>query len=64
MAKYKVTMRITGSDYKEIRGFFGGVTITGTTAEITVEADDPETAKSTVSKLLGHRFPLLGATKL
>jgi hypothetical protein len=57
-------MRITGSDYKEIRGFFGGVTITGTTAEITVEADDPETAKSTVSKLLGHRFPLLGATKL
>lgn len=64
MANYKVTMRITGSDYKEIRGFFGKVTITGTMAEITLEADDPETAKSTVSKILGNRVSLLGATKL
>lgn len=65
--KYKVTMRITGSDYEKIHGLFGVVTIKGTMAEITVDANDPETAKSSVSKVLGdlrHRFPLLGATKL
>lgn len=65
--KYKVTVQITGSDYEEIRGLFGTVTRKGTMAEITVEADDPETAKSTVSQLLGalrNRFPLLQATKL
>jgi hypothetical protein len=36
-------------------------------AEITVEASDPQTAKSNVSQILGvlrNRFPLLGATKL
>ncbi|WP_375468834.1 hypothetical protein [uncultured Nostoc sp.] len=67
MAKYKVTMTITGSDYEEIRGLFGKVTRKGTMAEITVDANDPETAKSNVSKLLGelrNRIPLLGATKL
>ncbi|MEH2318988.1 hypothetical protein [Nostoc sp.] len=67
MAKYKVTVRVTGSDYEEIRGLFGGVTRKGTMAEITVEANDPETAKSNVSQILGalrNRFPLLGATKL
>ncbi|MEH1949559.1 MAG: hypothetical protein V7K77_21770 [Nostoc sp.] len=67
MAKYKVTVRITGEDYEEIRGLFGVVTRKGTMAEITIEANDPETAKSNVNQLLGalrNRFPLLGATKL
>jgi hypothetical protein len=67
LAKYKVTVRITGSDYEEIQGLFGIITRKGAMAEITVEASDPETAKSNVTQILGalrNRFPLLGAAKV
>lgn len=64
MAKYVVTMRVTGSDYEEIRGFFGRITRRGTMAEITVEANDPETAKDVVKQLAGRRGQLIEAKKV
>lgn len=63
-AKYVVTMRVTGPDYEEIRGFFGRIIRRGSMAEVTVEADDPETAKAAVSQLAGSRGQLIEAKKV
>lgn len=64
MAKYTVTMRMTGSDYEEVRGFFGKITRKGSMVEITVEANDPETAKAAVKQLAGSHGQLIEAKKV
>ncbi len=57
-------MRVTGSDYEEIKGFFGRITRCGSMAEITLEADDPEAAKNFVRQLAGTRFELTGTKEV
>ena len=63
MAKYKVTVRMTNSDYDEVRGWFGCMTRRGQMVEIVVEADDPEIATDTVRQIVGNRGKLLEARK-
>lgn len=64
MAKYVVTMRVTGSDYEEIRGFFGRITRRGSMAEITVEANDIDSAKDVVRQMAGRYGQLIEAKKV
>ncbi|MFN6526986.1 hypothetical protein [Nostoc sp. ChiSLP03a] len=63
MSKYKITVTRTGHDYKETRGWLS-TTKTGTFAEMIVEANDPEVAKSIASEILGNRVASLEAQKL
>ena len=62
MAKYKVTVSMTSSDYEEI-SWFGCMTRRGQMVEIVVEADDPEIATNTVRQIVGNRGKLLEARK-
>jgi hypothetical protein len=63
MAKYKVTVSMTSSDYEEISWFGFITTRKGQKVEIVVEADDPDIATNTVRQIVGNRGKLLEARK-